>query len=262
MHSLLNNIRTRKPLVHCITNYVTANDCANLLLAGGAVPVMADAPEDAAEITSAAQALVLNLGTLSRSRLQAMLLAGKAANLCGIPVVLDPVGVWAASFRYGAAKQLLHEVQFAAVRGNLQEIDTVLTIVCGSHCMPEAEPPAVCHPRTLAALAHTKVICTGAEDIVTDGETVFRCRNGHPILRQITGAGCMLSALTGAFLAAENSVESCAAAVCAMGLAGELAASRMTPRDGNASCRTYLIDAVYNMTDEQLEEGAKLEHLT
>ena len=143
MHSLLNNIRTRKPLVHCITNYVTANDCANLLLAGGAVPVMADAPEDAAEITSAAQALVLNLGTLSRSRLQAMLLAGKAANVCGIPVVLDPVGVWAASFRYGAAKQLLHEVQFAAVRGNLQEIDTVLTIVSGSHCMPEAEPPAL-----------------------------------------------------------------------------------------------------------------------
>ena len=249
MHSLLNNIRTRKPLVHCITNYVTANDCANLLLAGGAVPVMADAPEDAAEITSAAQALVLNLGTLSRSRLQAMLLAGKAANVCGIPVVLDPVGVWATAFRREAAGQLVREVQFAAVRGNLQEIAAL-----GGGTSDPA--------RTIAVQMHTKVICTGAEDIVTDGETVFRCRNGHPILRQITGAGCMLSALTGAFLAAENSVESCAAAVCAMGLAGELAASRMTPRDGNASCRTYLIDAVYNMTDEQLEEGAKLEHLT
>ena len=249
MHDLLNNIRTRKPLVHCITNYVTANDCANLLLAAGAIPVMADAPEETGEIAAHAQALVLNLGTLSVSRLEAMRLAGKAANQCGIPVVLDPVGVWAAAFRMRAAEQLLREVQFTAIRGNLREI----TALCG-----ETQDPV----RALAASRNTKVICTGETDLVTDGKTAFRIRNGHAILRQITGAGCMLSALTGAFLAAENSVESCAAAVCAMGLAGETAASRMTALDGNASCRSYLIDAMFRMTDEQLEEGAKLEHLT
>lgn len=257
MRRILSELRSKHPLVHCITNYVTANDCANLLLAAGAVPVMADAPEETAEIAARAQALVLNLGTLSESRLQAMRLAGAAANRNGIPVVLDPVGVWASQFRQSAARALLREIEFAAIRGNAQEMQSVLEIASGAPCEPERFDPG-----ELAALARTKVICTGAEDLVTDGGKTFRITSGDPIQKRITGAGCMLSALTGAFLAAENSVESCAAAVCAMGLAGELAASRMDTPDGNASCRNYLIDAVYNMTDEQLEEGKRLEDLT
>ena len=260
--SILTDIRRKHPLVHCITNYVTANDCANLLLACGATPVMADAPEETAAIAAHAQALVLNLGTLSESRLQAMRLAGAAANRNNLPVVLDPVGIWASEYRWSAARALMQEIRFAAIRGNAQEIRSMLTIAGGSHCVPEGDTPEMFYSRRLAALSETVVICTGAADIVTDGETMFCIRNGHPIQKQITGAGCMLSALTGAFLAAEHSVESCAAVVCAMGLAGELAASRMGTSDGNATCRNYLIDAIFNMTDEQLEEGARLEHLT
>ena len=253
----LNNIRQKQPLIHCITNYVTANDCANLLLACGARPVMADAPEESAAIAAHARALVLNLGTLSESRLQAMCLAGAAANRNGIPVVLDPVGIWASDYRWNAARILLQEVRFAAIRGNTQEIQSMLRIAGGSQPMPADDAEM-----QLASLAQTTVICTGEQDIVTNGKTTFRIRNGHPVLRQITGAGCMLSALVGAFLSADNSPAGCAAAVGMMGLAGEIAAARMLPADGNASCRNYLIDAVFNMTDVQLEEGIQLEHFT
>ena len=263
MHKLLSNIRRNTPLVHCITNFVTANDCANLLLACGARPVMADAPEEAAEITAHSQALVFNLGTLSQSRLEAMLRAGAFANRNDIPVVLDPVGVGASEFRCAAVRKLLREIHFTAIRGNVNEIRSTFILASGSRCVPTDDPPAdLFFARKLAKRIDVSVISTGAEDIVTDGEKTFRITNGHPIQKQITGAGCMLSALTGAFLAAEVSLESCAAAVCTMGLAGEIAVSRMKKLDGNASCRNYMIDAVYNMTDEQLEEGAKLEHLT
>lgn len=265
MHSLLHKIRTCQPLIHCITNYVTANDCANLLLACGARPVMADAPEEAAEITAAAQALVLNMGTLSRSRLDAMLCAGIAANRRGIPVLLDPVGAGGSAFRREASAQLLEQIRFSAIRGNLSEMLFLAGLTpetAGVDSLTEDTAQAAVCGRTLAQKLGTTCIISGTEDIVTDGIRTFRIRNGHPVMKQITGAGCMLSALTGAFLAAENSVESCAAAVCAMGLAGSAAASRMSAPDGNASCRNYLIDAVFHMTDMQLEEGAILEAIT
>ena len=118
----LENVRRTAPLVHCITNYVTINDVANVLLACGASPIMADAAEDAAQVTSICAGLDLNLGQLHQTGLEAMLLAGRKANELGHPVVLDPVGVGVSDFRREAALRLLKEIRFAAVRGNASEI--------------------------------------------------------------------------------------------------------------------------------------------
>ena len=261
----LNMMREKHPLVHCITNYVTANDCANLLLACGASPVMADAPEEAAEITAGCDALVINLGTLSQSRLSAMLAAGRQANQTGIPVVLDPVGVGASDFRHAAVREILQAVQLSAIRGNCSEISAMTDPTLHRNGVDSARcdtDSAAESARRLARMTGAVVAASGQEDFITDGQTAFRIFNGHPILRQITGAGCMLSALAGAFFAAEASAESLAAAVCMTGLAGETAAARMTAADGSASARNYLIDAVFRMTSEQLEEGARFERIT
>lgn len=265
MQHYLSAIRAARPVVHCITNYVTANDCANLLLACGASPVMADAPEEAAEITAGSQALVLNLGTIGKNRFFAMLKAGKQANLLDIPVVLDPVGVGASEFRRNCASQLLREIRFAAIRGNYAEMQTIAGAEkpsAGIDAQPDDTENAPALAQTLANRFQTVIMLTGRTDTVTDGRRMIRIRSGHPVMRQITGAGCMLSALTGAFLAAERSAESCAAAALAMGLAGQAAAERMAETGGNASCRNGLIDAVFRMTDAELEKGAELAYFT
>ena len=265
MPSPLTDLRKKHPIVHCITNHVTANDCANLLLACGASPVMADCPVESAEVTSKSHALVLNLGTPRPDTLDAMLLSGKKANRHDIPVIFDPVGVGASKFRREAARQLLHRIHFAAIRGNFSEIRYLAGLggqFTGVDSLPEDEQTALACARELAVQLDTKIIVSGTVDVMTDGREAFLCRNGSPILRQITGAGCMLTALTGAFLAVEDSLRYCAAAVCMMGLAGEIAASRMTALDGNATCRNCLIDAVYRMSAKKLKEGAKLEPIT
>ena len=265
MQQYLSAIRAAHPIVHCITNYVTANDCANLLLACGASPVMADAPKEAAEITAGSQALVLNLGTIGKDRFSAMLQAGEQANLLDIPVVLDPVGVGASAFRRNCAAQLLKEIRFAAIRGNLAEMQTVAGAqkqFAGIDASPDETEDAPALAQTLADRFQTVIMLTGKTDTVTDGKTVIRIRSGHPVMRQITGAGCMLSALTGAFLAIERSAKCCAAAALTMGLAGKAAAECLTETGGNASCRNGLIDAVFRMTDAVLEKGAELAYLT
>lgn len=261
----LTELRANHPIIHCITNYVTANDCANLLLACGASPMMADAPEETAEIVAASHALVLNLGTLSSSRLAAMHAAGITAQQRGIPIVLDPVGVGASAFRRDAAAALLAETAFTAIRGNLSEIRYLSGAAnpdAGVDARAEDTASACDCAKSLALRTNAIVIVTGAEDIVTDGRATYRIRGGHTVMRQITGAGCMLSALTGAFLAADRSLGGCAAAVCAMNRAGEAAAARMTASDGNASCRNYLIDAMFRMTDRDISEEMNRANLT
>lgn len=267
---ILKNVRRSAPLIHSITNYVTVNDCANILLAIGASPIMADDPEEAAEISSICAGLNLNIGTLNSRTVRSMLLAGKRANELRHPVVLDPVGAGASGFRTDTARKLLREVQFAVIRGNLSEIKA-LTSGSGrtrgvdanaSDTIREENLESVIRlARTLAREHGTVVAVTGAMDVVTDGTSVFCIRNGHPMMAAVTGSGCQLSALTAAFTAAnpERTLEAAAAAVCAMGLAGEKAFRRLSPQDGNASYRNYMIDAIWQMTPEILEEEAKYE---
>ncbi|MBE6909756.1 MAG: hydroxyethylthiazole kinase [Ruminococcaceae bacterium] len=268
--AILGNLRGRSPLVHCITNYVTVNDCANILLACGASPVMSDDPDEVEEITSIADALTVNIGTLNRHTVPSMLLAGKRADALGRPVVLDPVGAGASKLRTETAKELLGAVRFAAVRCNVSELRALAQGAHGTRGVDAeaADSPGAAGPDGVHALAGAfaekvgaVVAVTGATDVVTDGTRACVIRNGNALMRRVTGTGCMLSAMTAAYLAAnpESPFEAACAAVIAMGVCGELAFARMSGPDGSAAYRGYLIDAVYNLTAKQLEEGARYE---
>ncbi|MCQ2553157.1 MAG: hydroxyethylthiazole kinase [Clostridia bacterium] len=267
---IFDNVRTKTPLIHNITNYVTVNDVANILLACGGSPIMADDENEVEEITSICNGLNINIGTLNSRTIKAMLKAGKKANQLGHPVVLDPVGVGAATLRTNTALQLLEEVKFDVIRGNISEVK-VLALGSGKTSGVDANVADSVTSETLdATVAYLKdfakkigsvVAVTGAIDIVTDGEKAFCIYNGDKDMGKITGTGCQLSALTAALITAnpDNKLIAAAAAVCAMGYAGELGKKRMTELDGNSSYRNYIIDAIYNMTGSQLEEGARFE---
>ena len=224
----LERLRTTKPLVHQITNYVVMNETANATLALGALPVMAHAPEEMEEMVALAGALVLNIGTLSAHWVEAMLAAGRAANALGIPVVLDPVGVGATNYRTDTAKRILDEVNVTVLRGNAGEIATLVGLaaeVRGVESIDaggDAAELAQRAGRTLGLVASV----TGAVDHVSDGERTFAIENGHPLLASITGTGCMSSAMTGCFLAVnrDRPLEAAAEALAAFGVAGEHAA--------------------------------------
>lgn len=258
--------RQRRPLIHCINNHVTSNDCANILLACGGSAIMADDPDEVAEVTAMCDGLVLNMGTPSPRKLEAMLRAGREANRLGHPVILDPVGVGSSVMRREAGRRLLEHVHFAAIRGNSTEI---ATLVCGTaaHRGVDADTEETAidavdeNAKRLSLETGAVVIVTGDTDIVTDGRTLYRVHNGHPMMKTVTGSGCQLSALLGAYVTAnpEKPLLAAMAAVCAMGLSGEFAYERLGPLDGNASYRNYIIDAIYNLTPEALEKGAKYE---
>lgn len=264
------NVRHKSPLVHNITNYVTVNDCANMLLACGGSPIMADEPEDAVEITAICGGLTINIGTLNQHTIPAMFAAGKRANELNHPVVLDPVGAGASRLRTDTALSLLEQVNFTVIRGNISEIKT-LASGNGTTKGVDADvadkvternlEEAISFARDFALRTGSVVAITGAIDIVTDKNRTFCIRNGHPMMSAITGTGCQLSSLTTAFVTAnpDHLLEAAAAAVCAMGLCGEIAYRRLTDLDGNASYRNYIIDAMYRLTPADLEKGAKYE---
>ncbi len=267
---IFDRVRQKSPLVHNITNYVTVNDCANMLLACGGSPIMADEVEDAVEITEICSSLVINIGTLNRQTISAMFAAGKRANELGHPVVLDPVGAGASRLRTDTARKLLDEVRFAVIRGNVSEIKT-LALGSGTTKGVDADAAdrvaeenldeAVLSAKEFAGRTGAVIVMTGAVDIVADRERAFRIRNGCSMMSSITGTGCQLSALVAAFAAAspEHPLEAAAAAVCAMGLCGEIAYRRLSALDGNSSYRNYIIDAMYHLTPEELEKGADYE---
>ena len=266
----LENVKEKTPLIHNITNYVTVNDCANIVLACGASPIMADDMEEVAEITTICAGLNINIGTLNSRTIESMLIAGKKANELNHPVVLDPVGAGASKLRTQTAIKLLNEVKLTVIRGNISEIKT-LALGGGTTKGVDADvadkvtqenlDDVVAFAKAFAAKTGAVIAITGAIDIVADSNKAYCIYNGHPVMSSITGTGCQLSAMTAAFVTAnpENPLEAAAAAVCAMGYAGEIAHSRLSEKDGNSSCRNYIIDAIYNMTPDMLEKGAKYE---
>lgn len=267
---MLESVRKTGPLVHNITNYVTANDCANILLACGASPIMADEEEEAEEISALCRATNINLGTLNRRSIPAMLKAGKAAAALGHPVLLDPVGAGASRLRTETAGRLLEEIPFSIVRANMSEIRALaqgqgesrgVDACAEDRVSRENLPQALDFIRSFAKKIGAVVSVSGEIDIITDGESAFCVYNGRSEMSAVTGTGCMLSAMTGAYAGANPGklLEAAAAAVCAMGVCGELAFERMGPLDGNAGYRNYIIDAVYNLNAETLERRAKIE---
>ena len=267
---ILENVRNTCPLIHNITNYVTVNDCANILLACGASPIMADDEAEAAQITEICGGLNINIGTLNSRTIPSMFLAGKKANELNHPVILDPVGAGASGLRTETALKLLETVHFTAIRGNISEIKTLawghgttkgVDADVADRITKENLDEAVAFAKNFAKKTGSIIAITGVIDIVSDSQTAYCIYNGHSMMSSITGTGCQLSAMTAAFLTANPSqpLEAVAAAICAMGLAGEIAFKRLSPLDGNSSYRNYIIDAIYNLTPEQLEKGAHYE---
>lgn len=243
----LARIAAARPLIHHITNPVVANDVANLTLAFGALPVMADAPEEVAEITAVAQALVLNLGVLSPAKVEAMLRAGHAAAARGIPIVLDPVGAGATAFRTASALHLLAALPITVLRGNRGEIGALLGAgeVRGVEAVGAEEPYAVAS--TAATRFGVVVAVTGAVDIVVGGEQGYAVRNGDPLLPRVTGTGCMASAAVGILLTiGDDPAVQTALALGLYGLAAERAAAPGPDggRPGPGTFRARLLDAV------------------
>ena len=266
--TILGNVRAGAPLVHNITNYVTVNDCANILLACGASPIMSDDADEVEEITSICGGLNINIGTLNRNTIPSMLLAGKRANELGHPVLLDPVGAGASKLRTETACRLIDELELAVIRGNASEIKT-LAVGTGSTKGVDADEKdqatvdnierIIDEAREFSFGTGAVIAITGATDIIVHGRQACLVSNGHPLMSRVTGTGCMLSALLAAFVTAnkERLFEAVCAAVIAMGVCGEIAQRRLSSLDGNSSYRNYIIDAVYNLTAEQLQGGAK-----
>lgn len=266
----LENVRKTVPLVHNITNYVTVNDVANVLLACGASPIMSDEPKDVEDITAICGGLNINIGTLNQQTIEGMYAAGRKANELCHPILLDPVGAGASALRTDTAVRLMEELKLTAIRGNISEIKT-LALGSGTTKGVDADvADAVTEENLEEMVAFAKEFAkksgciaaiTGAIDLVSDGETCYVIRNGRSEMGKITGTGCQLSGMMTAFVTANpgNVLEAATAAVCAMGLAGEIGWSRMTEGDGNSTYRNRIIDAVYNMDGEILDKGAKYE---
>ena len=254
----LARLREQKPLVHQITNYVVMNETANATLALGALPVMAHAREEVEEMVGLASALVINIGTLSPSWVDAMLAAGRAANARGIPVVVDPVGAGATAYRTETARRLLDEVDVTVLRGNAGEIATLVGVeaeVRGVESIGAGVDPADLAREAARALGVTASV-TGAVDHVSDGETVLAVANGHELLASVTGTGCMSTAITGCFVAANaDALGAAAEALAAFGVAGEDAA---TSAKGPGTFHAMLYDALYNLDPATLDGRARI----
>ena len=268
LEEMLENVHKKAPIVQNITNFVTVNDCANIILACGGSPTMSDDIREVAETAAICQSLVANMGVVDK--VDSMIAAGKKCNELGHPVVLDPVAAGATTLRTQTAFQLLKEVHFSAIRGNISEIKTIyhgygttkgVDADAADVVTEENLADAVLMAKTLSAKVDAVIVISGAIDSVADAEKAYVIRNGHPMMARVTGSGCMSTALIGAFCGAnpERILDACAAAMCAMGLCGELAHEKTVQTGGGTlSFRTYLIDAMSNLTPKMLAKGMKL----
>lgn len=258
---IISKIRSKTPLVHCITNYVTVNDVANALLSLGASPVMADDEREVEEMVGIANALVINIGTLNERTINAMIKAGKRANELGYPVVLDPVGIGATQLRTDTAFRLLESVKFSVIRANISEAGVLAGLggmVRGVDASGDDTERGVANAiecaRVLSSKSGAVVAISGKTDVIASNEHVVLCENGHQMMSRVTGSGCMLSAVLGAFVASDDDVfNACVSGVCAFGVAGEMAYDRLVKfGGGNASYRNFLIDALGFISDDEL----------
>lgn len=266
----LENVKQKTPLVHNITNYVTVNDVANVLLACGGSPIMSDEPLDVEDITSICGGLNINIGTLNQRSIEAMFIAGAKANELGHVVLLDPVGAGASSLRTKTALELMNKIKFDVIRGNISEIKTLALGSGTTKGVDADEADTVTNEnldkmvefvKNFAAKTNAVIAITGAIDLVSDSNKCYVIRNGRKEMSRITGTGCQLSALATAYAVAnpDNKVDAVATAVILMGLAGEIGFKHMLPHEGNSSYRNHIIDAIYNIDATTLTNGAKYE---
>lgn len=273
MENIIANVRRKTPLVHNITNYVTVNDCANVLLACGGSPIMADDAAEVEEITSICDALNINIGTLNSRTIEAMFIAGRRAKELKHPVILDPVGAGASRLRTETAMNIVNELKPDVIKGNISEIKTIYEGTGSTKGVDADEKDAIAADnlemnadmaKKLSERTGAVIVITGAIDIVADSERAYAVYNGHRLMSKVSGTGCMLSAMLGAYVAAnpDRVMEAVLAAVCVMGMAGERAVKNAIKLDaGNGSLRTYIIDEIYKMTDEGIKDNARYEEI-
>ncbi|SHJ11479.1 hydroxyethylthiazole kinase [Dethiosulfatibacter aminovorans DSM 17477] len=273
MDKIIENLRNKPPLVHHITNYVTVNDCANVVLAAGGAPIMADDVKEVEEIVSISSVLYINIGTLNERTVESMVKAGKRANCLGLPVLLDPVGMGASRMRNDTVHRLMNEIYFTVIKGNMSEIkglykaerntggvDVKDEDIVGTENLAEA----VEYVKKIAREFDSVVAVTGAIDIVTDGEQAVTVRNGHPNMSRVTGTGCMTGSVMATYVGSnpERPVDAVVAALVKMGLAGERAELEMKNKnEGISSYKRYLIDGIDLIGLEEMKEGGKIEYL-
>ncbi len=269
---IFDNVKSSKPLIHCVTNDITNNDCANIILAIGGSPTMDDDYKSMEETSSIANALVLNMGTrLLDELVEAMILSGKKAMEKSRPIVLDPVAYGASSHRRDVANKLLDLLDFTVIKGNASEIKAMAKGSSSGKGVDVDEEDQINREnleetielaKDLARRKSTIVVISGPIDIVTDGETTYTVSNGHEIMSRITGSGCMLSCLIATFIGANKGreLEATCLALGTMSVAGELAYEKVLREEGgNSSFRNYLIDYVYLMDYGKLKKRMKLD---
>lgn len=265
------NVREKEPVVQAITNFVTVNDCANIILASGGSPTMAHEVGEVAEVASVVQGLVMNMGTMED--VAAMLVAGKAANEAGVPVVLDPVAVGATKLRREGGKTLLENVKFSVIRGNTSEIKHLALGSGSTRGVDAAEEDKITEEnykafgrmaRDMARKTGAVIAISGVIDIIASGERVFALRNGDAMMSRITGSGCMLTALLGAYCGGnpDRILEAAVCAVALMGVSGEIAREKTEAQGaGTLTFRTHLVDTVSLLNAKTLQERTRLEEL-
>lgn len=260
----LSKVRQHNPLVHNITNVVVTNFTANGLLALGASPIMAYAHEEVADVARISGAVMLNIGTLDEQIVEACMIAGQAANEQGVPVVFDPVGAGATAYRTSSSHRILDRVKLSVLRGNVAEVANVIGESWSIKGVDagEGEGDAAALAQKAARKLDCVVVITGKEDVITDGETTFVVSNGHEILTRVTGAGCLLSSVVGAFAAVgkESIVEAAAEALVFYGVAAELAYEQ-TAEQGPGSFQIAFLDQLAKVTEETVKQRAKYHKL-
>ena len=266
----LEQVHAKTPLIHNITNYVTVNDVANALLACGGSPIMSDEPNDVFDITTICGGLNINIGTLNERSIEAMSVAGSRARSLGHVILLDPVGAGASTLRTTTAQMIVNTARPNVIRGNISEIKTLAKGTGTTKGVDADSADAVTEEnldemvkfvKAFAKKVNAVIAITGAIDLVGDADVCYVIRNGRPEMSRITGTGCQLSAVATAYAVAnpEHMTDAVAAAVMLMGLAGEIGWSRMQEGDGNSTYRNRIIDAIFNMDEETLDNGAKFE---
>ena len=274
---LLDELKNKNPLTHCITNFVTVNDCANAVLAIGASPIMSEDIEEVAEVVSIADALVINIGKLSYEQVEAMKVSSAQANKINTPVILDPVGVGISQLRNKVTLELIENYKLTAIRGNITEIKTIakLTgIISESNTakgVDVSESDIITKDNLnenakiiskLAANLDTVILASGPIDILSDGETTIAIDNGDEMMPQITGSGCMLSSIVGSCIGATNPLEGTLLAALLMTIACEKARAKVDNENaGTGSFRAYLIDYLYKLDSQTLINKSNIEIL-
>ncbi|MGH1601062.1 hydroxyethylthiazole kinase [Campylobacter majalis] len=264
---MISKIKEKNPLIHNITNYVTVNGVANALISLGASPVMADSEFEVSDIVSISNALVINIGTLNERVLKSMIKAGIRANELGLPVVLDPVGAGASLYRTQAVFELLKSIKFSLIRLNISEAKTLINQTSTTKGVDASQSDlsadlssAISVAKNISEKFSTITVISGKSDIITNGKNIAICDNGHEMMSKITGSGCMLSAVLGAFMCVGDTFETAVHGVSAYGICGERAFDKLGD-NGNATYATLLIDELAFVSDDDVVKFGKIRHV-